>query len=425
MNESSTESDSDQRPPTIAIWGSYNGGSVGDTLILLGILSSIGRVYGPSCHVNFLSMGLPEAELRRELALLDSDLPSLACVPVRPERFLPRALVALAGKTGRRGSKSSQSLAVAGYRRSLDVDRIRQVLADSDLLLIGGGNLLMDLFPAWPHFMDIVTEQAEQVGCPVVVFGVGAGPIDTSPGRQMLATALGRTRAALLRDNRSKELVETSLRPAGNLDVGPDAALGLAYPESADAGREARSIGVNIAGVFGAGWPYTDEQKRANYVSSYARIVAAMCAKHETKRVLFLTTNASDRAAEEELASQLASADAAYECTYLDGRSPAELLDEAGQCHVVLATRLHATLGALIAGRPVTAVSYQPKVTDVLATSGLAVNVLAIEDLADDITPARAHQIADAPVVANPASRMAELREAVDGDLARVTTPRG
>ena len=40
----------------IAIFGSYNGTSIGDTAILLGLLSSIERIYGSNIEVNVLLM---------------------------------------------------------------------------------------------------------------------------------------------------------------------------------------------------------------------------------------------------------------------------------------------------------------------------------------------------------------------------------
>ena len=57
----------------ITIFGSYNGGSIGDTAILVGLLSALKREYETSIDITIMTLG--DFDIKLELETIGLDLP--------------------------------------------------------------------------------------------------------------------------------------------------------------------------------------------------------------------------------------------------------------------------------------------------------------------------------------------------------------
>ena len=188
----------------IGISGSYGGFNLGDEAILEGILREL------------------RASVRAEVTVFSRD-PYDTTGRHRVERVVPV--------------------------RDRSREEIRPDIARLDLLILGGGGLLYDA--SAPIYLREVL-LAQELGVPVFVYAVSAGPLGDSAVRAAVREALETAAAVTVRDRRSKHLLEeigvhreihVTADPALLLPVNaPDPAL-LA-PEGID--PERRLIGISI-----------------------------------------------------------------------------------------------------------------------------------------------------------------------------------
>ncbi len=163
-------------PRRIAILGAYGTGNLGDELVLASLIRLLEGAY-------------PGVEVR---AFAEDPAPTAAfhgitTVPVEPYRPIRKAISAL-----RRGETGAFARGVAA-RRATD-----KLLEWSDLLVLGGGNLLTDR-PVYflEHYVGQIVRRAARRGVPLAVLGVGASPVNTAYGWKLLAR-LAREWAATL-----------------------------------------------------------------------------------------------------------------------------------------------------------------------------------------------------------------------------------
>lgn len=155
-----------EHPRRIAILGAYGTGNLGDELVLESLLRLLRRAY-------------PGAEVRAfaEDPELTSAYHGIATLPIEPYRPARKAL-----SWAMRGELSSLRQGLAA-RRATD-----RLLEWTDLLVLGGGNLLTD-HPAYflEHYVGQIARRAVGKGVPLAVLGVGASPVNTRRGWNLLA----------------------------------------------------------------------------------------------------------------------------------------------------------------------------------------------------------------------------------------------
>lgn len=349
----------------LAIFGSYNGTSIGDSAILLGLLHGIAQA-APHARVTVLTMG--PLDLSRDLALT-----GLVHTPrlVRANVVLPAEwplLRSLWWRLQRIGLPLGTPFNHA---------RVRKTLQGQDLLIIGGGNLLMDLFEGGVDLIENITRATQAVATPYSLAGVGAGPVSQSTSRQRLATCLAPAQRVIVRDATSRALCIEALGRA-DTDCAPDLAFALPAREN-NAPRDV--LAVNVAAVGAPTWPVHDAQGYQLYLDGMSRLVLEAAAQVQPTDIEIVTTNpAVDQGAAQDLAARLASQ------TALPVRLPVmrdvtDILDAFGSAKLAIITRLHAGIMAALAGAPVLPVAYQPKVAAVLGEAGIAPHSIALKAL--------------------------------------------
>lgn len=181
-------------PARIGIFGNYGHHNNGDEAILWGLLRQLAAWPEPP-QVTVFSFD-PDDTRRRH--------PHVEAVSV---------LV-------RKGGKIALLPTVAAlYRR----------LRSLDLLIIGGGALLMDTFRNQALLYTGVARIARLAGVPVVYYAVGAGPIETALGRWLIRDSANRAAFVSVRDRESRDLLKAIgvHRPVA---VVADPAFGLVAP---------------------------------------------------------------------------------------------------------------------------------------------------------------------------------------------------
>ena len=98
-----------------------------------------------------------------------------------------------------------------------------------------------------------------------------------------------------------------------------------------------------------------------------------------------IISNMSDLQASKDLKKEIALKSLDLDVFYSDYSllSPLALIQAASQCELVIATRLHACIASVLAGRKVIAISYQPKVVDVINEWLPGLKCFDLDDLID------------------------------------------
>lgn len=354
----------------LAIFGSYNGTSIGDTAILLGLLHGIAQV-APQAQVTVLSMG--PVDLARDLALTGQSLAGLARAPdmVRANIHAPAEWL-LVRSLWWRLERLGLPLGTA-----FNSARVRKILAGHDLLIIGGGNLLMDLFEGGVTLIENITTAAQTAGTPYVFAGVGAGPVAQATSRARLGVCLAGAQRVVVRDAPSQQLCRDGLGRA-NTRCAPDLAFALDHSVAQGART---TLAVNVAAIGSPTWPVQDAALYDAYLDGMARLVVQACGQIQPARVEIITSNpAVDLGAGRDLMARL-QGQAPCPVTLPPLRDVTDILDAFGRAKMAIVTRLHAGIMAAHAGAQVLPVAYQPKVAAVLAEAGIAPAAIALDDL--------------------------------------------
>lgn len=352
----------------ITIFGSYNGTSIGDTAILLGLLHGIAQS-APEAMITVLTMG--PIDLSRDLSMVGLVHPPRL---VRANCFEAAEWPLLRSFWWR--------LSHLGLPMGTEFNHVRvcKELINQDLLIIGGGNLLMDLYPSNVDLIENITHAAQATATPYCFVGVGAGPITHSSSADRLAACLASAQNVVVRDTISCELCTESLQRADS-HYAPDLAFALPLYETHASLRD--SLAINLAAVGSLTWPVRDEAGYQLYLDGMVRLVLRAVEQIKPALIEIITTNpAVDRCAALDLAKGLA------DQTNLPLRIPhlydvTDVLVAFSRAKFAITTRLHAGIIASLAGVSVLPVSYQPKVKAVLSEVGIANQVLMLSELQD------------------------------------------
>jgi polysaccharide pyruvyl transferase WcaK-like protein len=283
-------------------------------------------------------------------------------------------------------------------------------LRGTHLLVIAGSNQLEDWFGGpwgYPYTTLLWTVLARIVGAPVALVSVGAGPLRSGLSRWMCVQALRLASYRSFRDAESLELMRR-LGYHGPGTVVPDLAFALVLetPLARPAGMP-RRLAINL-------FPYRDPQYDptvaddgagfAEYVDAIAQLVANAHARG-LEPVLVGSQRADKRALDlvEERTRALAP-----HIGDIERHMPATLADLVGVidgCDLVVATRYHGILLAVLRGRPTIGICYQSKSRRLLEMAGLGESAVDAEGLdsraiLDELTKATASGTPDDQIYA-------------------------
>ncbi len=243
-------------------------------------------------------------------------------------------------------------------------------MAKSRLYINGGGSLVQDVTSHRSLWFYLFTlSAAKRLGCEVMMYGCGIGPIRTPRNRRKTGVVIDRSVDIITtRDSASiDELQALGVnRPEVVLAADPAVTLPAAPPQAADALLEEIGLhprrGERYLGVTVRPWPGFDEKAPA-----FAAAVDYAYQRYGLIPVFIPIEGKLDVSAAQKVAEQLR-----YAPVYLLPSAPATELAIAlsARMDVALSMRLHALIFAAVRGVPLVGVVYDPKVSAFLDDAG-------------------------------------------------------
>lgn len=308
-----------------------------------------------------------------------------------------RVVTVFAG--GREGVVGFPDAARVRTARHLPTITAWRALRRADALVISGGGLINDYWPAViPRYVAWCLV-ARLAGCRVIWIGAGVGPIRRRPWRWLAGLAFMASRVVLVRDRASEDWVRRCYRGA-TVRVIADPAFFLPVPPAADATPSGLAI-------VARGPTPRDAALTDDFVRSLATVATARHALGERVELVAMHPG-EDRAFIASIQGAIGElGGTALPVTWLPP-DPADALALFGTFDRLLTVRLHGLILGALAGVPSVAIGYDPKVigaADLLGLSDVAVAV-------DDATPTVLGDALDR--LAGDPGRRQRLRAAVD-----------
>lgn len=353
----------------IGIIGSYGGGSIGDEAILNGLINALNEAYDDQ-NIN---ISIFTSSVENTTSSINFDKYKLNI------RVINWATGKETNKTSK--IKSSKNINLKRFnfknfyafsqtkfpsltiftekycRRLLKKTLLKPGLFnDLEILLFGGGNILMDFYPKWLLLLEEILHEANKSKVKVYFLGVGAGPINTFYGKKIIKNILGNYYIST-RDIKSRFLLEeiSSERLKANTDL----AFGLFRGKIKNIVKH--GIGVTVVPFFAEYyWPKKNRKKFNNYKYNMAKILDNLISKSKEEIFFFATNFPSDLKAAKDIMSLMNSKSMIF---VEDKRlSVDQILNFCEKRKFVIGTRLHSLILSACVNTNFYAINYQPKV---------------------------------------------------------------
>lgn len=332
---------------TIGIVGNYGNNNQGDEAILEGILVQLEEVF----------------QIERKDIIVFSN---------NPDQTRSRYGVQTVNLFQRRKSDLMKLIATLNHNKP--------IIQKLDVLLIGGGGILMDLYRNNPIVYGMYGWMAKRTKTPSVIFGAGVGPINSPIGKKIIKFIGNTSELVTVRDPKSKEMLQ-SIGVHQPIHVISDPAFFVPSPKKHVGKNKVLQIGVTAVPYYNKKyWPTENKQKYRNYVDGMAHNLDKLLEENPTASVNFFSTkHPSDTDVTKEIKEKMNLKDRCTLCDeMLDHR---EILKFVNGQDIVIGTRLHSLILALVTDTPVMAVSYHHKVKDFMDTIGCDEYNIPIERL--------------------------------------------
>jgi polysaccharide pyruvyl transferase WcaK-like protein len=283
----------------------------------------------------------------------------------------------------------------------------------ADLILAAGGGQLDAVWGGtWgqPYALARWAWLARRARVPFAFLSVGYGGAPSRLSRLLLRYAVSRAAYCSVRDSGSLSLTR-KLGVDVKLPVVPDLAFALRPGLPLRARRPGYDVGISPMVYMRPGsWPKENLAEYQQYVSLWADLVSDRVAQGD--RVHLFVTDPADMDAVNDVLARLDEPARVGSCV-VDATTPDALLEFFRRLDVVVSSRLHGVLLAIVAARPVLALSHERKVRAVMSDAGVA-------SFCSELTTANMEQIT---------GRLADLTNQLDscgrrlcayGTLARV-----
>ncbi|MDC3416113.1 polysaccharide pyruvyl transferase family protein [Aquibacillus salsiterrae] len=256
------------------------------------------------------------------------------------------------------------------------------VIKKLDLLIVGGGGILMDLYGSEAFLFGMYGWLGKLTKTPVVIYGVGAGPILSKQGELLLRSLAHIARLTTVRDPESKKLLQ-SIGVKSPIHVIGDPAFQLPMPIEVNRQKKPLKIGVTAVPFYhGSYWPEENLSLYQNYITGMAENLDRILHNYPNVEVNFFATKyPQDLMVTKEIKALMQYKD---RCTINEHvMEPNDIVGFAAEQDIVIGTRLHSLILSLVSETPVIAVSYHHKVLDFMNMIECQDYVVPIEGLHD------------------------------------------
>jgi polysaccharide pyruvyl transferase WcaK-like protein len=255
-----------------------------------------------------------------------------------------------------------------------DLQALEEAIRTADLVVAGAGNVLtdlaLDLFRGPVPLFALYAFLADLHRIPLMLYGISAGPLSSARGRELSGWIARRAAAVTVRDEASRALL-AELAPEAEVELLPDPVLGL---EPADDQRFERALAAEGIPRRGARPRLALALRDLSFLGRDRALVrdtlARLAASHELLFVPQCTdADCDDRA---EVAALLAELPGVQAHVVRTRHAPDVLMRFYETAAATLAIRLHGAVFSAMAGTPVVALAYLPKVRGFLERIGAA-----------------------------------------------------
>ena len=253
-----------------------------------------------------------------------------------------------------------------------------KVVKNLDFVVIGGGGILMDLYKREAPLYGSYAMMAHNNNVPYVVYGCGAGPLNTGLGKWFIRYMAKHAQNISVRDPQSQALLK-SIGVKRDVPVIGDPAFSLEV-ERSNYSEKPKSVGVTAVPYYNASyWPTGDEAKYENYINGMAKNLDRLIEEQQVEVTFFATKYPQDADVTKDIQAKMKHA---QNTKIIDENLPPQrILDLTATFDVLIGTRLHSLILATDAKTPIIGVSYHVKVNDFLQMAGLGNYSLPIEEL--------------------------------------------
>ncbi|MCG1027058.1 polysaccharide pyruvyl transferase family protein [Virgibacillus halodenitrificans] len=254
------------------------------------------------------------------------------------------------------------------------------IIRELDLLIIGGGGILMDLYRNNPIVYGMYSWIARRAKTPTVIYGPGVGPLRTFMGKTIIRSIANHAEIITVRDPQSKNLLH-SIGVKKNIQVITDPAFFVEIPEKLVEKREGFHIGVTAVPYFNKSyWPKEDKQKYNDYINGMSQNLDNLLEKRPMASIHFFSTkHPYDTVAAKDIQKQMVHANRTTLCN--KELTHREILDFVNQQDLIIGTRLHSLILSVVAKKPILGISYHQKVRDFMRLIDCSDQVIDISEV--------------------------------------------
>jgi polysaccharide pyruvyl transferase WcaK-like protein len=315
---------------------------------------------------NDATLGVTLAELRKHLP--DARFTAIASVPDWVRRKIGIDALPI---------RSEAASRLPGPLRKLGNEwtRWRQacaVVRDADCLLIPGTGILDDFgasvmghaFQLWRWCMAARVERK-----PIMFISVGAGPVQKPWSRRLFRWAARAAAHRSYRDQASKDFARgVLLIDVSKDDVTPDLVFGLEHA-APPVSPSVEVVGVGVMNY--RAWLGGQEDAYEPHMRKLTQFTFDMLRQGKAIRILVGDAGDLDAARDFEGRLKRSIPDRADKISRAETSSLIELCGEIAKTDVVVATRFHTIVGALMSGRPAVSIGYADKNKAVMQAFGM------------------------------------------------------
>lgn len=395
----------------IALFGVFANGNLGNDATLEAMLANL-AIWAPAAEVCCICPDPAAVQRRYGIAAIPID--------VTPASSGDRSL---GGRVLRLGGRVRQEFALWGESAA----RLRGV----DHLLITGTGVLDDFgVRPWnlPYDLYKWCTLARRAGARLSFVSVGAGPIVQRASRWLMTGALAKAHDRSYRDQQSKDYLAGIGFDTRQDKVYPDLVFSLPparMPSHRPPAAPPRVIGVGVMGYYGwSNSPQTGEAIYAAYVAKLGRFCAWLLEQGYAVHLLAGEMPTDQRPRDEIMAYLRTTLPAAAleQVVAPPIGTPDDVLAAVAATDLVVATRFHNVVAALMLGRPVLSIGYAKKNDVLLADMGLGAFCQHVETF--DLQRLQM-QFTELAAIAGPAAeqicrRMNDYRSQLDAQYAHL-----
>lgn len=288
-----------------------------------------------------------------------------------------------------------------------DMFGILNAIGHCDLLISGGGSLLQDVTSkrSLYYYLSIIT-LATTLGKRVMLYAQGIGPLRRERARKLVGQVLNKVSMITVRDEKSKQELESMGVTKVPIEVTADAVLAM-HPVDTTIGRRLLKD-YQLSGVrYRVGVSVRNWKDFRAYRQELAYALDKLHSELDAQIVFIPMQHPADTGEAKRIASLMKAEPVILESMY----TTTELLALEGCMDLLIGVRLHALVFATLMEKPVVGISYDPKIINFLHMIGQE-PVGTLETLrSEDVYKAASDLLEDAALQQKSLQRVAELRE--------------